>query len=174
MAKVAAILTADVVREAIRRDMSGGEPFTRSDFLVTFERDGKRYECKMRDCDRAEAVAFQEAFMLYLREQEQPPEAAAAREALLQYLREERSRYATTTKVAAIITREQLREMSHIPRGDDNHIFERLMRSDGVVTFERDRKRYQRRLCDCDGDEIVAVGAAILQIRDDMRPGEAC
>jgi hypothetical protein len=78
MAKVLAILTLDQVREMnryaekmeLRDERWGG--LVRSEFVVTFERDGERYQCKMCDCDSVELQAYQEAWIRVVGEA-QPP-----------------------------------------------------------------------------------------------------
>jgi hypothetical protein len=77
MAEVVAILTRDDVLETKRiyQKMKGRDDWkglARSDYEVTFERDGKRYQCRMCDCDLVEMQAFQEAWMRILGEMQSP------------------------------------------------------------------------------------------------------
>jgi hypothetical protein len=68
MAKVVAILTRDDVLETERiyqknKGRDDWKGLARSDYVVTFERDGERYQCRMCDCDQVEMQAYQEAWM---------------------------------------------------------------------------------------------------------------
>jgi hypothetical protein len=67
------------------------------------------------------------------------------------------------TEVLAILTPDDVLAMlEHRP----------FDRSRYVLTFERDGRRYQRRMCDCDVDEALAVHAASFAMRAIMKARE--
>jgi hypothetical protein len=77
MAEVVAILTLDDVRASIRysekMELRGEKKaFVESENVVTFERDGARFQRRLRDCDSVEMQAYQEAWIRVVGEA-QPP-----------------------------------------------------------------------------------------------------